>query len=132
MKYLTNFILIFLLMGCQTVAQTTRNALPNTIASKLILNGELIYTKVQDLRMDANGKFLKVEAELYNISSNDDLIYYKFYWYNNTGLLVGPKESWKTIPIRSQAKQMVTGVSTSADAVDFKLEIQSPNNTGIN
>ncbi len=135
MKKRLEKIIIFalFLVGCTTqVAQPPGTGMPNTIASKLILNGVLKYTTVSDLRMDNRGAFLKVEAELYNISHHDDTIYYRFRWYDASGLSVGSEESWKTMPIRSKARQSIIGVTNSKSALNFMLELQSKNNTGNN
>ena len=128
------FILCLLVtFGCaEQVAQTTLGALPGSIESKLVLSGALKYTKVVDLRMDNRGSFLKVNAEIYNTSNTDDYIYYRFRWLNVSGIPVGSEEAWKTIPIRPQSSQNITGVSTSKEAIDFKLELNSPYNTGVN
>lgn len=132
-KLLSVICIVCFLPGCAArPVQTTRNALPNSIASKLILHGDLTATRVGDLRMDNSGPFLQVQAELYNMSSTYDTIYYRFHWYNSSGMSVGSDESWKTIPILEKAMQRIKGVSTSKSAVDFKLELQSQNNTGEN
>jgi uncharacterized protein YcfL len=106
--------------------------MPNSIASRLIMNGILKYTVVSDLRMDNRGPFLKVEAELYYVSHHEDVIYYRFRWYDDSGMSTGSEEAWKTIPVRSKARQGIIGVSTSKTASNFMLELQSPNNTGEN
>lgn len=116
--------------SCAKPAQTTENATPGSIASKLILRGNLKYIKITDLKAQKKNGFMMVEAEAHNIRTSDDTIYYRFKWLDSNGFTAGSEESWKTIPLRGLESQKITGIATSKTASDFKIELQSPNNTG--
>ena len=102
---------------------------PNSKAAKLILDGIPDYTVVSKLKMDPSGKYLRVQAQLSNLSSGIDQIFYRFHWYDTSGMEVGPEEGWKTMPILDNAQISLEGVAVSKSAVDFKLELQSPNSS---
>lgn len=123
------FSLIILgLLSCASAPQQQPPP-PNSKAAKLILHGIPDNSYVADLRMDNGGKFLKVQAIVRNESSHVDQIYYRFRWYNKNGMETGAEEGWKTIPILDGDQQTLIGIATTKDAVDFRLELQSPNNS---
>lgn len=118
------------LTACSHPVQTTEHAVKGSIESKLLLRGDLAYIKVTDLRAKKTNDFLVVEAEVYNTRNNDDLLYYRFKWFDAKGFQVSGDDGWKTIPLRGAQSQNLIGVATSVNATDFKVELQSPNNRG--
>ena len=123
-------VLMIVLNACSHPVQTTEHAVSGTIESKLLLRGDLSYIKVTDLRAKKTNNFLVVEAEVYNTTSYDDLLYYRFKWFDAKGFQVSGDDGWKTLPLRGAQSQNFIGVATSVNATDFKVELQSPNNTG--
>jgi uncharacterized protein YcfL len=118
------------LTGCGSPAQTMKVDKPNSISSKLLLRGDLSNTTVSDLRASKINGFLKVQATLTNITKDDDVIFYRFHWYNEAGMEAGSEEAWKSLPLTGLASESITSLSTNKLTIDFKLELQSPNNTG--
>jgi uncharacterized protein YcfL len=128
---LSIILILLFLNGCVvTPAQTTENAIPNSIASRLLLRGNLLYLKVNDLRAQKKNRFLMVEAEILNTRTFDDTVYYRFKWFDSNGFQLSGDEAWKTLALKGEQVQRISGVATSQDAADFKLELQSPNNRG--
>jgi uncharacterized protein YcfL len=102
---------------------------PNSKAAKLILHGIPDYSILSDLRMDSSGRFIKVQAEISNISGEIDEVFYRFRWYNKSGMETGAEESWKKLVVLDGASQVVTGVAPTTDVADFRIELQSPFNS---
>lgn len=131
MKIIFFFLYASLLYGCaMSPAQTMQNPYKGSIASKLMLNGDLKYAQVTDLRAKKINGFLIVEAKLINITSYDDSLFYRFKWLDAKGFGVGDEEGWKNIIINGLQNQTITGASANKKIDDFRLELQSPNNTG--
>ena len=124
-------IVMILIEGCSIhPAQTTEHAVTGSIASKLLLRGSLTFIKVTNLKVKKINKLLVVEAEVFNTENFDDTLYYRFKWYDQKGFEVSGEEVWKFIPLRGAQIQNITGIATSMNAIDFKLELQSPSNMG--
>ncbi len=123
-------VLMIGLTACSHPVQTTEHAVNGSIESKLLLRGDLSYIKVTDLRAKKTNDFLVVEAEVYNTRNYEDLLYYRFKWFDAKGFQITGDEGWKTVPLGGAQSQNFIGVATSVNVTDFKLELQSPNNTG--
>lgn len=126
------FFCVMILAGlsaCSHPVQTTEHAVKGSIESKLLLRGDLSYIKVTDLRAKKTNNFLVVEAEVFNTRSDDDLLYYRFRWFDTNGFQISGDDVWKSLPLRGAQSQNFIGVATSINATDFKVELQSPNNS---
>lgn len=123
-------VVIIGLVACSHPVQTTEHPVKGSIESKLLLRGNLSYIKVTDLRAKKVNEFLVVEAEVSNTRSYDDLLYYRFKWFDAKGFQLSGDDSWKTLPLRGAQIQNFIGVATTVNATDFIVELQSPNNTG--
>lgn len=129
--YLITIILTYQsLIACSSPAQTMKVDEPNSISSKLLLRGDLTNTTVSDLRASKINGFLKVQATLTNLTKEEDNIYYRLHWLNQAGMEAGSEEGWKSIPLSGLGAETISSMSNNRSVVDFKLELQSPNNTG--
>ncbi|MBZ0104070.1 MAG: YcfL family protein [Sulfuricella denitrificans] len=101
----------------------------DSMASKLEQLGEMTYLKVTDLRVARRNGLLNVQAEVTNISSSNERLFYHFKWLDDAGFSVWDEEPWKPVVIYGKQKHLITVVAPTPQASDFRLVLQSPNNT---
>lgn len=101
-----------------------------SIASKIEELGKMTYLKVSDLRAVKRDGLLRIQATLSNSSSDTQQLYYRFRWLDDDGFTVWEEEPWKPEVVYGQQKKVISVVSPSFKATDFRLELQSPKNEG--
>lgn len=102
---------------------------PGSIPAKVEQLSEMSYLKITDLRAVKRNHLLMVQAEVNNTDSDNQQLYYRFKWLDANGFTVG-EETWKPVLVYAYQKQTVTGVAPSPQVTDFRLVVQSPDNTG--
>lgn len=100
-----------------------------SMASKLEQLGEMTYLKVTDLRVANRNGLLNVQAEITNTSSSNERLFYRFKWLDGAGFSVWDEEPWKPVVIYGKQRHLITVVAPTPQATDFRLVLQSPNNT---
>ena len=100
-----------------------------SIASKLEEQGKMKYLKVTDLRTAKKDNLLRIQAEVTNTSSGNQQLYYRFKWLDDNGFTVWDDEPWKPMIIYGNQKQVINVSSPTFKATDFRLILQSPDNT---
>lgn len=98
-----------------------------SIASKIEEQGKMDYLKVTDLRAARRDNLLRIQAEITNTSSGNQQLYYRFKWLDRDGFTVWDEEPWKPVIIYGAQKQVISVVSPTFKATDFRLILQSPN-----
>lgn len=97
--------------------------------SKLEQLGTMTYLKVADLRTVRRDGILNIQAEIFNESSRNQSLYYRFKWLDAAGFSVWDEEPWKPVIVYGKQKQLITTVAPTPKATDFRLVLQSPENT---
>lgn len=69
---------------------------------------------------------LRVQAELTNAAADAQQIAYRFHWYDVSGNEVAEASPWISMTIPGNQAIAVQGKSPSAQALDFRLELQAP------
>ena len=100
-----------------------------SIASKLEEQGKMNNLKVTDLRTTKRDNLLRIQAEITNISSGNQQLYYRFKWLDQDGFTVWDDEPWKPMIVYGNQKQVINVSSPTFKATDFRLILQSPDNT---
>ena len=100
-----------------------------SIASKLEEQGKMNNLKVTDLRATKRDNLLRIQAEITNISSGNQQLYYRFKWLDHDGFTVWDDEPWKPMIVYGNQKQVINVSSPTFKATDFRLILQSPDNT---
>ncbi len=100
-----------------------------SIASKLEEQGRMNNLKVTDLRATKKDNLLRIQAEITNISPGDQQLYYRFKWLDRDGFTVWDEEPWKPMIVYGNQKQIINVSSPTFKATDFRLILQSPDNT---
>jgi uncharacterized protein YcfL len=127
MKTLTKlFGLLGLLFALGLQAMPAR---ADSMASKLEQLGEMTYLKITDLRAVKRDGLLIIQAEITNTSSSNERLFYRFKWLDDAGFSVWDEEPWKPLVIYGKQKQLINVVAPTPQATDFRLVLQSPNNT---
>jgi len=102
---------------------------PGSINSKLEQLGEMSYLQVTDLKAVKRNHLLVVQAEINNTDDDNQQLFYRFKWFDASGFALG-EEAWKPLVLYAYQKQTLSAVAPSPQATDFKLVVQSPDNTG--
>lgn len=120
-------IALSLLCACASQTPPPR---PGSINSKVEQLSEMSYLQVTDLRAVKRNHLLTVQAEITNADSDNQPLYYRFKWFDAAGFAIGGEEAWKPVLVYAYQKQTLSAVAPSPQATDFKLVVQSPDNTG--
>jgi uncharacterized protein YcfL len=120
-------IALILLSACASHKPPPR---PGSIDAKVEQLSEMSYLQISDLRAVKHNHLLTVQAEINNTDSDNQQLYYRFKWLDASGFTVGAEETWKPLLVYAYQKQTITGVAPSPQVTDFKLVVQSPDNTG--
>jgi len=102
---------------------------PGSINSKLEQLGEMSYLQVTDLKAVKRNHLLVVQAEINNTDDDNQQLFYRFKWFDASGFALAD-EAWKPLVLYAYQKQTLSAVAPSPQATDFKLVVQSPDNTG--
>lgn len=100
-----------------------------SIASKVESMGEMANLKVTDMRAVRRDGLLRVQVTVSNESSANEQLYYRFRWLDADGFVVWDEEPWKPETIYGLQHKVLVGIAPTFKAVDFRLEVQSPNQT---
>lgn len=103
---------------------------PGSIHAKVEQLSEMSYLQVTDLRAVKRNHLLTVQVEINNTDSDNQQLYYRFKWLDASGFTVGSEEPWKPVLVYAYQKQTLTAVAPSPQVADFRLVVQSPDNTG--
>ena len=98
-----------------------------SIYSKLEEQGRVDNLRVTALRASKQDNLLRIQAEITNLSSSSQQLYYRFKWLDNNGFVVWEDEPWKPMTFYGNQKQIITVGSPTFKATDFRLVLQSPN-----
>jgi uncharacterized protein YcfL len=102
------------------------------IADKLEQLGEMTYLKVSEMRVAKRDGLLAVQVEVSNTDASNQQLYYRFKWLDESGFSVWGEEAWKPVLIYGKQKKMINEVAPTPRASDFRMEVQSPNNSTNN
>jgi len=113
-----------------TACATHQPPQPGSINAKVEQLSEMSYLQVTDLRAVKRNHLLTVQAEINNTDSANQQLYYRFKWLDASGFAVGGEEAWKPVLVYAYQKQTLTAVAPSPQVTDFRMVVQSPDNTG--
>ena len=97
--------------------------------SKLEEQGRMNNLRVTDLRAVKRDNLLRIQAEITNLSPGNQQLYYRFKWLDSDGFTVWEEEPWKPVLIYGNQKQLLNAVSPTFKASDFRLILNSPDNS---
>lgn len=129
MRSLKNILLAIALLLLSACA-SHKPPQPGSINAKVEQLSEMSYLQVSDLRAVKRNHLLTVQAEITNTDSDNQQLYYRFKWLDASGFAVGGEETWKPVLVYAYQKQTLTAVAPSPQVTDFRMVVQSPDNTG--
>jgi uncharacterized protein YcfL len=92
----------------------------------------MTYLKVSEMRVAKRDGLLAVQVEVSNTDASNQQLYYRFKWLDESGFSVWGEEAWKPVLIYGKQKKMINEVAPTPRASDFRMEVQSPNNSTNN
>lgn len=116
---------LLVLAPIQAGAQPVPPAATDSIASKMIVRGDLNGLQVVDLRSQVRNEVIVVQAEVYNFYQNDARLYYRFRWTDSGGMQVGDGEVWKPLVFLGRQTQYLKGTAPGPKASDFLIEMSA-------
>ena len=130
MFYVPLFAAVTLLLGCQTVNRVERaetRAEPIIIDDKRINTDDTLRQRAAVIKLNeatvAHG-LLKVQVEVQNRTNARQLINYRFDWIDASGMQIEtPMSNWKAVSLAGQESKLISAVSPTPDAVDFRLSL---------
>ncbi|GGY25341.1 YcfL family protein [Paludibacterium paludis] len=99
------------------------------LESKVEQLGTMDKIKVESIRAVKRNDFLNLQAEIANDSTSDQSLFYRFKWLDASGFQTGGEEGWKQLVIHGKQRAMIQAIAPTMQAADFRIELQSPNNT---
>ena len=110
------------------LAGTMGVAVGDSIMSKVEQLGEMLFLKVDELRVVKRNGLLHVQATFVNTDNENRQLYYRVKWFDADGLSAWDDEPWKTITLYGAQRQNLLFVAPTPKATDFKIEVQTPEN----
>ena len=107
------------------------NHKPIPFNSRVEQLGEMTDLQFTDLRGVKRNHLLAVQATVTNLSGDNQQLYYKFKWLDAKGFEIGGEEAWKPVLVYAYEKKLINSVAPSPQVSDFKVIVQSTNNTGL-
>ncbi len=111
-------------------AQQHDPATPLAVAAKIDLRGEARSIAVREMRIVRKNDVLVVQGDLANQGRSDRTVFYRFKWLDQDGFTVWDEEPWKPMIVYGSQKQTISVVAPTFKATDFRLILQSPDNSG--
>ncbi|KUM01831.1 hypothetical protein AWB61_03680 [Chromobacterium sp. F49] len=99
------------------------------LESKLEMLGKMDNIKVESARVVKRNDFLNVQAELSNSATKQQMLFYRFKWLDGSGMQTGAEETWKQLQLQGLERKSIQTVAPTPQAADFRLELQSPDNS---
>ncbi|MDR3213786.1 MAG: YcfL family protein [Azoarcus sp.] len=116
-------------LACLGGVAPAQGADGGTIASKVGELGRMEYLKVSDMKAVRRDNLLRVQITVTNSSSDNQQLYYRFLWLDSDGFSVWNEGPWKPEIIYGKQDKIISVTAPTFKAADFKLEVQSPNNS---
>ncbi len=129
MKSLKEVSLVILLLSIITGCSIQKPLQQSN--SKIEQLGEMRGLQITEINPTKNNHLLVIQATVTNLRSYNQELYYHFVWLDSKGFKVDNQKTWKHELLYAYQNKQITGVAPSPGAVDFKIVVQSPNNTGL-
>lgn len=110
--------------GCP-IGEAKVSSMEDLVKLKVAMEGTRTTVVPTEMRCSRSGDLLKIEANLNNDSRSVKRISYKFRWIDREGMRAWEEESWKPLMLYENSNFMVSTVSPSNKAADFRLILRS-------
>ena len=110
--------------GCP-IGEARVSSMDDLVKLKTNMEGKRTTIMATEMRCAKTGDLMKIDANLNNDSSTVKRIAYKFRWIDREGMRAAEEESWKPVMLYENSNLVVSTVSPSNRAVDFRLILRS-------
>src|SRR3954467_9941576 len=110
--------------GCP-IGEAKVGSMDDLVKSKVAMEGRRTTIPPTEMRCTRTGDLIKIDASLNNDSKSVKRIAYKFRWIDREGMRAAEEETWKPLMLYENSTMMVSTVSPSPKAVDFRLILMS-------
>ena len=110
--------------GCP-IGDAKVGSMNDLVKLKTSMEGKRTTIMATEMRCSKTGDLIKIDANLNNDSSTVKRIAYKFRWIDREGMRAAEEESWKPVMLYENSNLVVSTVSPSNKAVDFRLILRS-------
>jgi uncharacterized protein YcfL len=110
--------------GCP-IGDAKISSMEDLVKAKVVTEGKRTTIQATEMRCTMTGDLLKIDVNLNNDSSKVKRINYKFRWIDREGMRAWEEEVWKPLLMNENTNIVVTGISPTSKAVDYRLILQS-------
>jgi uncharacterized protein YcfL len=110
--------------GCP-IGDAKISSMEDLVKAKVVTEGKRTTIQATEMRCTMTGDLLKIDVNLNNDSSHVKRINYKFRWIDREGMRAWEEEVWKPLLMNESTNIVVTGISPTSKAVDYRLILQS-------
>ncbi|MBF0612945.1 MAG: YcfL family protein [Magnetococcales bacterium] len=123
--------LFSLLLGLSMALLSACASVPDTVMQDPHVEalGKMSNLAIPVIRGAEKNGFLGVQAEVVNYATSPQTMHYRFRWMDSSGMVVGSEEAWKVAVLQALDKKFITAVAPVKQAVDFRMVVQSPDNS---
>jgi uncharacterized protein YcfL len=68
---------------------------------------------------------MKADFKILNNRGRRNVVNYRVQWLDSEGMMASPYDAWQTMALEGQQEMIVTVLSPSKNAVDYRLELQN-------
>lgn len=100
-----------------------------TMESRIESLGRMDHLQVAGLKSALRDGLLKVQIEVVNDWHNQQVLHWRVRWLDEDGFQVGGDEPWKQELLHGKQRKVLQTAAPTRRAADFKIELQSPENS---
>lgn len=113
-----------MVFGC-SIGDAKVGSMDDLVKLKTSVEGKRTTIQATEMHCSKTGDLMKIDAKLNNDSSTVKRIAYKFRWIDREGMRAAEEESWKPVMLYERSNLVISTVSPSNKAVDFRLILRS-------
>jgi len=139
MKWLVTAAALAALAGCATkkgfeqpgfafgcpIGDARVSSMDDLVKAKTVVEGRRSTVVANEMRCTKAGDLIKVDTNLNNDSKSVKRMAYKFRWIDQQGMRAWEEESWKPVLLYDNSNLVISGISPTNKAVDFRLILRS-------
>jgi len=110
--------------GCP-IGDAKVSSMDDLVKAKTVIEGRRSTVVANEMRCTKSGDLLKIDTNLNNDSKSVKRMAYKFRWIDQQGMRAWEEESWKPVLLYDNSNLVISGISPTNKAVDFRLILRS-------
>ena len=110
--------------GCP-IGDAKVSSMDDLVRAKVVTEGRRSNVVANEIRCTKAGDLMKIDTNLNNDSKTVKRMAYKFRWIDREGMRAWEEESWKPVMLYDNSNLMISGISPTNKAVDFRLILRT-------